>query len=232
MALAKIKYIGRIFWGFRFYLLCAVAVLVLWDTWLVKPFRLFVVMVHEICHAGAALISGGQVVEMRTNWDESGHTLTRGGFFPLISSAGYVGSAALGALLIYTANWPQAQRATLLAIGVACVGMTVWYTPVGGLDFYLGALGGVLIMGLALRSQRAAALGSGFLGVVLCLYSLYDFRTDLWLYPERTDAGILAQYWCGGCRMWLAYPIAFIWVLLSLSFMYRAMRAVSRQQRR
>ena len=231
MAFARISYIAKIFWAFRFYLLGAAVVLVFWDTWLVKPFRLFVVMVHEICHAGAALITGGQVVEMRTNWDESGHTLTRGGFFPLISAAGYVGSAALGALLIYTANWPQAQRTTLLAIGAACLGMTLWYTPVGGVDFYLGAISGVLIMVLALHSQRAAAAGSGWIGVMLCLYSLYDFRTDLWLFPERTDAGILAQYWCGDCRVWLAYPIAFAWVLLSLSFMYRAMRGVLRQRR-
>ena len=37
-------------------------VLVLWDTLLIKPFRLFVVTVHEVCHAGAALLTGGEAL--------------------------------------------------------------------------------------------------------------------------------------------------------------------------
>ncbi|HIC67960.1 MAG TPA: hypothetical protein EYO90_00350, partial [Candidatus Latescibacteria bacterium] len=60
--------------------------LALWDTVLIKPFRLFVVTVHEVCHAGAALLTGGEVVEMRTAADESGHTLARGGVFAVILS--------------------------------------------------------------------------------------------------------------------------------------------------
>jgi len=225
--LKKLVYIGGIFWRFRFHILCAVIALGLWDTVLLKPFRFFVVMVHEVCHASAALLTGGEVVEMRTNWNESGRTLTQGGIFPLIAAAGYVGSALLGALLIYTGIFPRVQRLVLAVIGAACLGMTMGYTPLGGMDFYLGLGGGFALVALAVKSQGWAMAGATWTGVMLCLYSLYDFRTDLWLYPERTDAGILAEYW--GMPL-LTYPIALSWVLVSVSCMYRAMRVLVRHR--
>ena len=225
--LKKLLYIWGIFWSFRFYILCAVIALGLWDTELIKPFRFFVVMVHEVCHAGATLLTGGEVIEIRTNWNESGQTLTRGGFFPLVSAAGYVGSALLGSLLIYTGIFPRAQRLVLASIGAGCLGMTLWYTPFGGLDFYLGIVGGFVLVALAIKSQRTAVAGAIWMGVMLCLYSLHDFRTDLWLSPELTDAGILARYW--GISL-LTYPIALSWVLISVSCMYRSMRALARQR--
>ncbi len=227
-SLKRVWYVFGVFWNFRYYILCTVVVLALWDTPLIMPFRLFVVMVHEICHAVAALLTGGEVLEMRTNPNESGHTLAQGGIFPLISAAGYVGSALLGALLIYTGTLSQVQRLLLLLIGAVCMGMTMWYTPVGGLDFYLGIFGGLVLVAMAIKSRRAAVAAATWMGVMLCLYSLYDFRTDLWMHAELTDAGLLAQYWG---EPLLAYPIALSWVLVSLAFMYRAMRSLIRKRR-
>ena len=216
----------RILWQFRYYVLSAVVAMALWNTIAMKPFRLFVVMVHEVCHAAATLVTGGAVLEIRTHPDESGHTIAKGGFFPVITAAGYVGSAMLGALLIWTGTTPQLQRAVLFVIGAATMVMTMAYTPVGGLDFFLGILGGFIFVALAIQSPRSASMGATWLGTLLCLYSLHDFRTDLWLYPEMTDAGILAAGL--GMPAITAYPIALSWVLLSMFLMYRAMRTLVR----
>lgn len=216
-------------WQFRYYFLSAAVAVILWDTLMMKPFRIFIVMVHEVCHAAATLMTGGEVLEIRTNWNESGHTLSRGGFFPLITAAGYVGSAMLGALLIYTGTAPRIQRVVLLAIGAATMLMTMGYTPAGEADFFLGIFGGLIIVSLAIKSSRAAMIGSTWLGTLLCLYSMYDFRTDLWMHPELTDAGILARG--VGLPQIMAYPIALSWVVISVVFMYRAMRALVRWQR-
>jgi hypothetical protein len=216
-------------WQFRYYFLSAAVAVILWDTLMMKPFRIFIVMVHEVCHAAATLMTGGEVLEIRTNWNESGHTLSRGGFFPLITAAGYVGSAMLGALLIYTGTAPRIQRVVLLAIGAATMLMTMGYTPAGEADFFLGIFGGLIIVSLAIKSSRAAMIGSTWLGTLLCLYSMYDFRTDLWMHPELTDAGILARG--VGLPQIMAYPIALSWVVISVVLMYRAMRALVRWQR-
>ena len=95
----RVRRQAAILWRFRFHFLCAVGALIFWETTLIKPFRVFVVMVHEVCHATASLMTGGEVIEMPTAWAESGHTLTRGGWPPVIISAGYVGSALIGAAL-------------------------------------------------------------------------------------------------------------------------------------
>ncbi len=187
---------------------------------LIKPFRVFVVMVHEVCHATASLLTGGQVIEMHTAWEESGHTLTLGGWPPVIISAGYVGSALIGASLIGSGIVPQLQRFLVLLVGAVTMGMTMAYTPVGGVGFYLGILGGLALVCLAMYSAGAGAACAVWLGVMLCMYSLHDFRTDLWQFAEYTDAGILAEYWG---LPWLAYPIAAIWVWFSAWMMYRAM---------
>ena len=213
----------RSFWP---HILSVVVVLWLWDTPVVKPFRVFMVMIHELCHGAAAIATGGEVVEVRTHWGESGRTLTRGGIFPVISSAGYVGSAFLGALVIYAGSWGFLQRVILGGVGCVSLGMTLMYTPVMGVDFAVGSTSGVLLLMVAARSARLTRWIAAWLGVMLCLYSLYDFRTDLWMQPEQTDAGILARHW--GFTV-LTYPIAFVWVALSVTAMLLAMRSVVRR---
>ena len=180
-----------------------------------------------MCHAVAALDTGGEVLEMRTAWAEHGYTLSRGGWPVIIVSAGYLGSALLGAALIWSGVLPQLQRLALLLIGAATLGMTLAFTPAGALDFYLGIGGGLTLICTAVYSARAGAAGAVWLGVMLCLYSLHDFRTDLWWFAGRTDAGILATH-LG--LPWLAYPIAGVWVCLSLWVMYRAMGSLVKHE--
>ena len=214
----------RTFW---LHLLLAVIALALWDTPFVKPFRVFVVWIHEMGHASMAIATGGEVEELRVRWNESGHVISRGGIFPLISSAGYVGSAFLGALLIYTGRWLGLQRILLGLIGGLQIGMAVLYTPLWAFDFYFGVLCGLLLILITILFDRLSHILATWIGIVLCLYSLYDFRTDLWMQTERTDAGILARHF--GIEI-LAYPIAFVWAAISIYVMFKAMRGLIQTQ--
>ncbi len=207
-------------------IVCAIIALAFWDTPVVKPFRVFMVLIHEMCHAGATIATGGEVLEIRVNWDESGHSQSRGGLFPIIASAGYVGSAFLGAFFIYVSSWPRLQRILLAGIGGLAIGMTVVYIPLVSIDFMFGIASGLLLLIPAVLLPGVARWVATWLGVMLCLYSLYDFRTDLWMYTERTDAGILARHWDTPL---LAYPIALVWALISVYAMYRSMRSVVRR---
>ena len=112
--------------------------------------------------------------------------------------------------------------------------MTIYYTPWGGIDFYSGIGGGAALIAVGLLSQRGARVAAVWMGIMLCLYSLHDFQTDLLYVPEQTDAGILAMYlgMPAPTAFLLAYPIAFVWVVFSISAMYRAMRALVRAERR
>src|SRR6478609_11136741 len=70
---------------------------------LTYPFRIFVTFIHEGGHALAALITGNSVSSLSVATNSSGETYTtQGGLISqlLISSAGYIGSMAFGAILL------------------------------------------------------------------------------------------------------------------------------------
>lgn len=78
----------------------ALTVAALWSTPLGVPVRVAVLGLHELGHAGAALLSGGEVLHVSLLEDQAGETLTRGGWQPFILWAGYPLPLALGAALL------------------------------------------------------------------------------------------------------------------------------------
>src|SRR5437773_9736795 len=80
---------------------------------LAYPFRIFVTFIHEGGHAIAALITGNSVSSLSVATNSSGETYTtQGGLISqlLISSAGYIGSMAFGALLLILIRKSVAAR--------------------------------------------------------------------------------------------------------------------------
>ena len=47
-----------------------VAAVLLWDTVVAYPFRVFVVLLHEISHGLAAVLTGGRIVSIGLSVDE------------------------------------------------------------------------------------------------------------------------------------------------------------------
>src|SRR5436190_16250126 len=81
------------------------------------PFRIFVTFIHEGGHAIAALLTGNSVQSLSVSMNASGETYTtQGGTFSQIavSSAGYLGSMAFGALLLVLIRKSVAARIVLL----------------------------------------------------------------------------------------------------------------------
>ena len=70
---------------------------------LTYPFRIFVTFIHEGGHAIGALLTGNSVASLSVAPNASGETYTTyGGLLSqmFISSAGYIGAMAFGALLL------------------------------------------------------------------------------------------------------------------------------------
>src|SRR5919205_3917536 len=84
---------------------------------LTYPFRIFVTFIHEGGHAIAALLTGNSVQSLSVATNASGETYTtQGGLISqvLISSAGYLGSMAFGAMLLVLIRKAIAARLVLL----------------------------------------------------------------------------------------------------------------------
>jgi len=71
---------------------------------------------HELGHALMAIGTGGQVRFIKVYGDGSGVTPVYGGILTLVASAGYLGSAAAGAAIVWAM---RSERGARLALGVA-----------------------------------------------------------------------------------------------------------------
>jgi hypothetical protein len=210
---------ARVWWLVAF----AALSVVFWRSPVLFPLRAFVVLVHETGHAVTALLTGASVDHLVVRPDESGEVLYRGGWPVLIASAGYVGTALLGSLLLALTRRPAAHRVAAGALGAVLIAVTLVYVPFHNpFGFGLGLAWGALLVFLAARNFRHLPRVIDALAVMLCLYAVYDFADFLVYDTARSDAGILARY-LG--LPWLGYPIGLGWVVVSLWLMWRGLRA-------
>lgn len=172
-----------------------IAITIFWD-WIL-PVKLLVVLVHEIWHGAAALLSGAVLDQIDVNLAESGETLVSGLYstpgFVFSVSAGYFGTALVGALLLARGLVGQWERAALFGFAALLLYMSYLFTNVGSLAFYagIGWAVGLMLLGLLGRlSARLVLLVLGTIFLWYCFYDLFDFTRDV----QRTDAGILARY--------------------------------------
>ncbi len=142
--------------------LSLIAVITLWWTPLLFPFRIFTTTVHEASHALVAMLTGGQVVGFEVNPNGSGLTFTRGGWGILVSSAGYLGSTILGGLMLIWAKFEKGRRRLL-------------YGLTGGLVFVLIFF--VLnIFNLFTQGVHRDFLTFGLVGLVGALFGLVAYK--------------------------------------------------------
>ena len=206
---------------------------------LTYPFRIFVTFIHEGGHALAALVTGNSVASLSVATNASGETYTTsGGLFSqvIISSAGYLGSMAFGALLLILIRKAVAARIVLLSCGILIFALTMiyglikpifWISAWSGIPFTLFAglfisLSLVLIAKFA--SARVASFFVSFLAVQCVLNALFDLNTVFWLANPlgpavQTDAGNMAQATGIPAIIWTV-----IWIGLALGILWFAMR--------
>jgi hypothetical protein len=171
------------------------ALWLLWWTPVVFPLRVFVVLLHEISHALAAVITGGTIDRIVLHANEGGATYTRGGNAFLIMSAGYLGSLLWGLVLIELAGARAQVARTALTVLAAALLLISGLFVRNAFGFVFTVLfGGVLFVAARRLSTRAVAIVLLVLGLTSALYALLDIRSDILLRSSlESDAYMLAQ---------------------------------------
>jgi hypothetical protein len=236
----------------RTLLIAAAITIALWYIpyigWLTYPFRLFVTFIHEGGHALAALLTGNSVASLIIATDASGETYTStGNIFSqmFVSSAGYLGATAFGALLLIMIRRAIASRIVLVGSAALILGLTLifgLFKPL--ISGTWGSWWGVpftLLSGLAISAglvavakyakPKVASFFVSFLAVQCVLNALLDLKTIFMLsFPGSgtpTDAGNMQTATGVPAMFW-----AVIWIGLSFLILSTAMRfyAVSRKK--
>ena len=165
-----------------------------WQSPLLLPLKIFVVLLHEISHGLAAVLTGGAIVSIHLSADEGGLCLTRGGSRFLTLSAGYLGSLFFGALLVLVAARSRRDRAVVALLGIALLGVTlIFVRTLFGVAYGLLA-GAALLLAARTLPESASDAILKVLGAVSCLYAVWDIASDVLLRDvPGSDASALGR---------------------------------------
>lgn len=203
----------------RWFGLAALALLLiaLWQVpvlgFVVYPFRLFGTFIHELSHGLAAIVTGGEFLRFRVETDLSGVAQSAGGWRFVIASAGYVGSAVFGGVLI--ALHARGMTARWLLIGLGFVFALLCLMFLRNLFGVAAAMG--LTAALLLAGWKLPRDGQDVLVDILALQLILDGYSSLWTVfrlsgrvDVQTDAHSMAAMSGLPAPVW-----AVLWTLLS-----------------
>jgi len=143
--------------------LLTTVIFVLWDTDLIWPFRVLVVLFHEISHGAAAFLTGGALVELTFHGNEGGLAWTRGGNRFVVASAGYLGSLVIGAGLFLAAIRGGMDRGVAGGLGVVLILVTLFYVR-DLFPFIFTTVIGLALIGCALGYCDGHGFAAGLFG--------------------------------------------------------------------
>ncbi|HYV99439.1 MAG TPA: M50 family metallopeptidase [Gemmatimonadaceae bacterium] len=194
-----------------------------WGEYVLYPFKLFTTWIHETSHAITALLVGGSVDSITIARNTSG--LTRSLLPPsriaqgLVSSAGYMGAAIAGCLLIASTRVSKRTRPILIVLGaLMLLTAAIWIRNGFGFGVVL-AWGIALVLLARYASSDVARFVVSFLAVQVALNAVYDIRILFLIQGAPTDAASMASLFLLPAWFW-----AGLWMLLSLGLLAVTLR--------
>lgn len=185
---------------------------IFWNTIVVYPIKLFVVLLHELSHGLAAILTGGKIIKVEISYLIGGSCTTQGGSTFLIANAGYLGSILLGGLLLVQSTKSKNIKFFGLFLSLSIFLITIFYIRnsfgiIFGISFSF-----ILFLLTFILPKKILEWILKFIGLVSCFYVLIDIKEDLFSNtPKGTDANLLYQITGINAIFW-----AVLWGILAL----------------
>jgi hypothetical protein len=196
-----------------------------WNTFLIYPIKLFVVLTHEISHGLSAILSGGKLDSILITNGLGGESRTIGGSKFIIASAGYLGSLIFGILLFISGYKEKFRKLFSIILAIILILFAANYL-VGG----FGRISAVLfatffILVPIYLPQIANAYIYKFLGIISMAYVAIDIKEDLLTNVYRpSDAQFIAELTSVSATFW-----GLLWLIISIIIIYFLVRWGFRQ---
>jgi len=208
------------------YALFFVGLWLFWNTPIVYPVKIFVVLLHEISHAAMAVATGGTIERIELSPMQGGACYCPGGNAFLTASAGYLGSSAWGGLMFMAARKKRLRAEWVTgSIGALVTVLSLLYvrTAFGVVFGVLFGLGMVLVARKATRSLNRTLLLA--LGLTSVLYAILDIKSDILDRPGiESDAFILAEMTGVPTLVW-----GVLWISAALAFSFWLLRGAYKE---
>ncbi|WP_397362397.1 M50 family metallopeptidase [Olleya sp. R77988] len=208
-------------------ILIVVAVL-FWNTVLVYPIKLFVVMLHEMSHGLMAMLFGGDIVEIQIDKNIGGYCMYTmkpsfwGSF--MTSSAGYLGSLFWGSLILILAVKLERDKYITLVIGVLLLILS--YFVLQSSEWFgtamTAGLGVFMLIAYRFFGPLFHDLWLKFIGIICCAYVILDIKGDLIDNSNiGSDADAIAEL--------IGLPSVFvgvIWMIIAVTTLFFVLRYI------
>ncbi len=193
-------------------ILITAVVFVLWQTPVIIPLKIQIVFMHEISHALAVWLTGGDLISISLSPQQGGVTSARGGSPFAILSAGYVGSLLIGVAVFLIALKSEADRWLMAFLGVATLLIAAFYIREWfALGFSVG-LGVLMLASARFLPHSINDLALRVIGLTSMIYVPFDIFSDtIARSGVRSDAYMLAERVGGTTVMWGG-----LWLVISL----------------
>ncbi len=174
----------------------SIFMIIIWDFSIAMYWKILSVFLHESFHAVLGFLLGGRGISIIFHSSESGTTkihFLSSLAFPMVVSAGYLGNIFFGSFLLSRA-FQYKQNRLIAFISGNWILISAFYFLDKTSPFY----NYIIIVGLlfnfgALLGVAFSSLLTLYLGITLLMYGVYDIY-DIFMSPEITDAGILANW--------------------------------------
>lgn len=167
------KKIGR-------YLLILTIVIVLWNTVIIRPLRIFTVFLHELGHAVMAAIFGYGISGFKVNMNESGYTIAQSkGWFSsfMIANGGYLGSVLFALLIIYMSR-TGFKKYILGTLAIVLLGVTIRFSGLSFSLLYAAIFAVAVILLYMLQNENVNEWVIDIIGISAIAYAVYDTFVD------------------------------------------------------
>jgi hypothetical protein len=154
------------------------------------PFLIFSTFIHETSHAIATLITFGHVDSITVSPDGSGLTYSSGGIRMIVASAGYVGTALFGGLLIVLSSHLKWVKYVLIFCAGLIAIVTAAFIGHSNNVVVLASLAGVAA--LILSGKRVLMLIAAGLVVLLGVYLLSTGSLFSWIVGLTLTLALIA----------------------------------------
>ncbi|PWN28940.1 hypothetical protein BDZ90DRAFT_250187 [Jaminaea rosea] len=196
----------------------AVVIAILWHFPILKyslyGFKLLTVGMHEFSHAFVGLITGAKIESIKLEPNEGGATRMRGGVAWLTLPAGYLGSSFLGAAMIACSFDIRASKVMSIVLGVIFLMTAFWARRDWLTLLVLFITAGILVAFWFIAHGVALQFFVLFVGVMSCLYSVWDVAEDLvFRKVEESDASAFSRLVGGPPQLWGVF-----WLFISVVF--------------
>ncbi len=192
----------------------------LWNTFLIYPIKLFVVLTHEMSHGLSAIISGGRLDSLLLTSSLGGESRTIGGSKFIIASAGYLGSLGFGVLLFISGYKEKFRKVFSIVLAIFLILFAANYLEggFGRISAILFAI--VFILFPIYLPQIANAYFYKILGIVSMAYVTIDIKEDLFTNVYRpSDAQFIAEITSVSATIW-----SILWMVISITAIYFVVR--------